>query len=62
MSDTLLVFTATDPWTTTSSSGTWWLLRPSHGDDDGPPTGVREPRRPHPFAPAGAAALELVPA
>lgn len=34
--------------------GTWHEVRPSHGDDDGPPTGVREPRRPGPtpLAPA----------
>jgi len=49
---------------TTSASGfmwngTWQEVRPSAGDDDGPPTGVREPRRPKPHAPAGAAALEL---
>lgn len=38
-------------------NGQWVQVRPSAGDDDGPPTGVREPRRPHPNAPAGAVAL-----
>lgn len=38
--------------------GVWHEMRP-HGDGDGPPAGVREPRRPGPSAPAGAAALEL---
>jgi hypothetical protein len=49
---------------TTFTNGFWWNgvwneVKPSAGDDDGPPTGVREPRRPRPHAPAGAAALEL---
>lgn len=47
--------------TVTTGGGFWWNgvwheVRPSHGDDDGPPTGVREPRRPRPTAPAGGAA------
>jgi hypothetical protein len=54
--------------TNSASGGFWWNgvwheVRPSHGEDDGPPTGVREPRRPKTPAPsAGAAAIpeELV--
>lgn len=51
-------------YTMTAATGFWWNgvwneVKPSAGDDDGPPTGVREPRRPKPNAPAGAAALEL---
>jgi len=46
--------------TSTTSNGFWWNgvwneVRPSAGDDDGPPTGVREPRRPKPTAPAAGA-------
>lgn len=51
-------------YTSSTGNGFWWNgvwneVKPSAGDDDGPPTGVREPRRPKPHAPAGAAALEL---
>lgn len=38
--------------------GAWHQVKPSHGDDDGPPAGVREPRRPRPTSPAGAVAIE----
>lgn len=33
-------------------NGAWHEVKPSAGDDDGPPTGVREPRRPKPSAPS----------
>lgn len=39
-------------------NGVWHEDKPSHGDDDGPPTGVREPRRPRKPSPAGAAVVE----
>lgn len=47
-----------------TTTGFWWNdkwveVKPSHGDDDGPPSGVRETRRPRPKAPAGAAALTV---
>lgn len=47
----------------TFASGFWWNgewheVKPSHGEDDGPPTGVREPRRPRKPSPAGAVAVE----
>lgn len=50
-----ITYTGTGFWW----NGVWNEVKPSAGDDDGPPTGVREPRRPKPNAPAGAAALEL---
>jgi hypothetical protein len=42
-------------------NGVWHDVKPSHGDDDGPPTGVREPRVPRKPAPAGSAARVLHP-
>ena len=41
--------------------GVWHPMKDSAGDDDGPPTGVREPRRPRRPAPSGAAAREPEP-
>ena len=58
-------YTANSGYTTASTTnGFWWNgvwheVRPSAGEDDGPPTGVREPRRPRPSSPAGAVALEV---
>jgi hypothetical protein len=48
---------ASSTWSGFWWDGRWHEARPSAGEDDGPPTGVREPRRPRPMAPAGAAEL-----